>query len=974
MPADSTIRIPTATYRLQFNHSFTFARARALVPYFHALGISDCYASSFLRAMPGSMHGYDVIDPTTLNGEIGSEQEFAAMTETIRTHSMGLILDVVPNHMGIGKVLNAWWRDVLENGPSSHYADAFDIDWHPIKRELESKVLLPILGDQYGTVLENQEIQIRFVDGAFLVEYGEHILPLAPKSWLHLLSHELDRLTNTDAPEVIELHSIITALRHLPSQHERNPDKVAERYREKEVIKRRLATLVEQADEIHRFIIDNVRHFNGVKGKPESFDLLDTVLNGQSYRLASWKVASEEINYRRFFDINELAAIRMEDPRVFQEVHELIFSLLKQRAVTGLRIDHVDGLYDPGLYLKALQSWARQELAPVLEDPQKPLFIVVEKILGDKEPLPHDWPVYGTTGYEFLILANGLFVDQRHERLFTDIYQRFTGRRDSYEDLVYESKNLIMRMSMASEVNVLGHSLNLLSERDRRSRDFTLNNLTDALREIIACFPVYRTYMTDGTEPPEERDRAYIHAAVARAKRRNPELSGQVFDFIRAILLKQADARTEQDRMDQMRFVMKFQQTTGPVMAKGIEDTVFYVYNRLTSLNEVGGSLDRFGLSPAGFHVRMQERQEQWPSSLSASSTHDTKRSEDVRARISLLSEFPNRWRESVGRWSKWNKRYRTEVEGQPAPDRNDEYLLYQTLVGVWPLGDLDDDEHRTFCERILAYMKKAIYEAKVHTSWINPHQDYDEAVRRFVCQVLDRKENRSFLDDFLKFQREIAHYGLFNSLSQLLVKIAAPGIPDIYQGMELWDFSLVDPDNRRPVDYELRMSMLDEMKREIDCAGPDRRKLVGQLLDQKTDGRIKFYVTMIGLQYRRAHPLVFAEGRYVALEGQGPRSQHVCAFARVHEEKTIVAVVPRLLGGLMSETKGAAPLGADVWQDTCLLLPDDEPGIEYRNLFTSHIIRPDRHDGRSTLQLQHILQDCPVALLERLLHEVDRS
>ncbi len=447
---------------------------------------------------------------------------------------------------------------------------------------------------------------------------------------------------------------------------------------------------------------------------------------------------------------------------------------------------------------------------------------------------------YGTTGYEFLILVNGLFVDQRHERLFTDIYQRFTGRRDSYEDLVYESKNLIMRMSMASEINVLGHSLNLFSERDRRSRDFTLNNLTDALREIIACFPVYRTYMTDGTEPPQERDRAYIHAAVARAKRRNPELSGQVFDFIRAILLKQADARTEQDRMDQMRFVMKFQQTTGPVMAKGVEDTVFYVYNRLASLNEVGGSLDKFGLSPAGFHSRMQERQEQWPSSLSASSTHDTKRSEDVRARINLLSEFPNRWRELVRRWSKWNKKYRTDVEGQPAPDRNDEYLLYQTLVGAWPLRDMDDDEHRIFCERILAYMKKAIYEAKIHTSWINPHQGYDEAVRRFVSQALDRKNNRVFLDDLLKFQREIAPYGLFNSLSQLLVKIAAPGIPDIYQGTELWDFSLVDPDNRRPVDYELRMNMLDEMRREIEAAGPDRREFVGRLVREKTDGRIK--------------------------------------------------------------------------------------------------------------------------------------
>jgi (1->4)-alpha-D-glucan 1-alpha-D-glucosylmutase len=946
---------------------FTFARARALVPYFHALGISDCYASSFLRAMPGSMHGYDVIDPTTLNAEIGSEQEFAELAETIRTHSMGLILDVVPNHMGIGQVLNAWWRDVLENGPSSRYADAFDIDWHPIKRELENKVLLPILGDQYGTVLENQEIQIQFLDGAFLVQYGDQILPLAPKSWLHLLSHELDRLTNMDAPEVIELHSIITALRHLPSQHERNPDKVAERYREKEVIKRRLATLVEQGDEIQRFITDNVRHFNGAKGKPETFDLLDLVLNGQPYRLASWKVASEEINYRRFFDINELAAIRMEEPRVFQEVHALVFALLKQRAVTGLRIDHVDGLYDSSMYLKEMQSWARHELAPVLEDPQKPLFIVVEKILGDKEPLPDDWPVYGTTGYEFLVLVNGLFVDQRHERVFTDIYQRFTGRRDSYEDLVYESKNLIMRMSMASEVNVLGHSLNLLSERDRRSRDFTLNNLTDALREIIACFPVYRTYMTDGPEPPQERDRAYIHAAVARAKRRNPEVSGEVYDFIRAILLKQADARTEQDRMDQMRFVMKFQQTTGPVMAKGVEDTVFYVYNRLTSLNEVGGSLDRFGLSPAAFHSRMQERQAQWPSSLSASSTHDTKRSEDVRARINLLSEFPNRWREFVRRWSKWNKKYRTDVEGQSAPDRNDEYLLYQTLVGAWPLADMDDDEYRLFCDRILAYMKKAIYESKIHTSWINPHQDYDEAVRRFVCRVLDRKENRIFVDDFLTLQREIASYGLFNSLSQLLVKIAAPGIPDIYQGTELWDFSLVDPDNRRPVDYELRMNMLEEMKRDIEAAGTDRRDLVGRLVRQKTDGRIKFYVTITGLQYRRAHPLLFAEGRYVALEVQGPRSRHVCAFARAHEGKTIVAVVPRLLGALMSETNAAAPLGADVWQDTRLAMPDDDEGAEYRNLFTGQVIRTAVHDGHSMLLLQHILQNCPVAMLERL-------
>jgi (1->4)-alpha-D-glucan 1-alpha-D-glucosylmutase len=960
----STEHVPIATYRLQLNQSFPFEQARRIIPYLHAFGITDCYASSFLQAMPGSNHGYDVIDPSSLNTEIGTEEEFAAFVEELRAHDMGLILDVVPNHMGIGKALNGWWRDVLENGPSSRYADAFDIDWHPIKRELDNKVLLPILGDQYGTVLENQELHITFEDGLFQLKYGDQLLPLAPKSWLHLLEHDVERLGNMDDPQVIELHSIMTALRHLPSQHEREADRVAERYREKEVVKRRLAALAEQHADIRNYIQENVRLFNGQKGKPDSFDLLDKVLNGQAYRLASWKVASEEINYRRFFDINELAAIRMEDPRMFDEVHSFVLSLVEKRQVTGLRIDHVDGLYDPGAYLRHLQSWARLHPAQRLSDENRPLYLIVEKILGMNEALPDNWPVHGTTGYEFMNLVNGLYVDRRHERQFTELYQRFTRRQGSYDDLVYESKNLIMRMSMASDVNVLGHRLNLLSERDRRSRDFTLNNLTDALREIIACFPVYRTYITEGDEAILDRDRAYIHMAVARAKRRSSAVSGQVFDFIRAILLKQADARTEQDRIDQLWVVMKFQQITGPVTAKGIEDTAFYIYNRLVSLNEVGGSPDQFGLALEMFHDRMDDRQKRWPLSLSASSTHDTKRSEDMRARINVLSEFPGRWKDCVVRWSKLNKKHRSEVEGQSAPDRNDEYLLYQTLVGVWPLTDMDDEQYRTLTERVVNYMKKAIYEAKVHTSWINPHQGYDDAVQAFIHAVLARSRDNAFLADFISFQTEMAPYGLYNALSQVVVKIAAPGIPDFYQGTELWDFSLVDPDNRRPVDYELRARVLHELTDGVHAAGEDRRDLVRQLLEQMNDGRIKFYIALSALECRKRHRSLFISGRYTPLKAGGLREHHVCAFARLSGEDAALAVVPRLVGSLLPDSR-TAPLGAEVWGDTWIALPPDVPAAAYRNVMSGEQCEPVVIDGHPALLLHQVLKDCPVALLE---------
>ena len=490
-------RIPIATYRLQLNHTFTFRDAARIVPYLHDLGITDCYTSSLLKAVPGSMHGYDLVDPTVLNPELGTEQDFQEFSAALKQHDMGLLLDVVPNHMGISTTENRWWWDVLEHGPSSRYATAFDIDWNPLKRELESKVLLPILGEQYGKVLENQDICLRYEDGCFVITYFDHKFPIAPTSWNEILSFrlpELVALLGDENEDVQELQSIITALRNLPSRNERDPDRVTERYREKEIIRRRLLSLTSTCEPVREHLAANVEIFNGTKGDSGSFDLLDALLNEQSYRLASWRVASEEINYRRFFDINQLAAIRTEEPSVFQESHQLIFRFLKEGTATGLRIDHVDGLYDPEHYLIQLQEWAARELPPDKPGEPASLFVVVEKILGQGEPLPHTWPVAGTTGYDFLNLVNGLFVQSSLERAMEALYTRFIGQRLRYDDLVYQTKKLIMRASMSSEINVLGHQLNLLSERDRQYRDFTLNSLTHAIGEIIACFPVYRSY------------------------------------------------------------------------------------------------------------------------------------------------------------------------------------------------------------------------------------------------------------------------------------------------------------------------------------------------------------------------------------------------------------------------------------------------------------------------------------------------
>jgi (1->4)-alpha-D-glucan 1-alpha-D-glucosylmutase len=953
---------PGATYRLQFNRFFPFKAATVIVPYLNALGVTDCYASPYLKAIPGSMHGYDIVDPTVLNPELGTEADYREFTRTLQAHDMGHILDVVPNHMGIAQSANAWWLDVLENGSSSRFAHLFDIDWHPVKRELENKVLLPVLGDLYGTVLENQEIMLVYEEGRFFIRYYDHRLPVAPESSVVILNYRLDELiaqAGASSPPVQEWQSVITALKNLPSRTEADPQRVEERYREKEIIRQRLTTVVRDSSAIAGFLDHNVRLFNGVKGDPHSFDLLDALLNDQVYRLADWRVAAEEVNYRRFFDINELAAIRMEDEEVMKESHVLVFRLVKEGCVTGLRIDHVDGLSDPGGYLRQWQAWAQCELL-------RPLFLIVEKILGKDEPLPETWPVSGTTGYDFLNLVNGLFVHTAHERTMDEFYARFIGRRISFEDLIYESKKLIMHASMSSEINVLGHQLNLLSERDRRSRDFTLNSLTNAIREIIACFPVYRTYVTDSPEPLLDRDRAYIRLAVARAKRRNPALSGLVFDFVRSLLLKEWDERTQQERRDQLRFVMKFQQMTSPVTAKGVEDTAFYIYNRLVSLSEVGGDPQRFGVPLATFHKRMLERQAYWPSSLSATSTHDTKRSEDARARINVLSEIPREWKTHMTRWAKFNKKHKADVEGQLVPDRNELYLLYQTLIGIWPLTSLDDAQYRAFCDRIQEYMSKALKEAKVHTSWVNPDLAYEGAVRQFVESILDRTKPNLFLDDFLPFQERIAHAGMWNSLAQVVLKITAPGIPDFYQGSELWDFSVVDPDNRRSVDYEIRASMLADLQRARSECGPDPRRLVHTLLAQRTDGRIKLYTIMMALNYRRANRALFQNGEYIPLDSHGSKQDHICAFARLDGEQASVTVVPRLVTSLTGDLQ-TFPVGPEIWGDTWVIVPSWRAGSPYRNLFTGETLSSQTVGERQMLPVAEVLGECPVALLERL-------
>ncbi len=916
-------RIPDCTYRLQFNREFRFEDARKITEYLHQLGISDAYASPYFQARAESMHGYDITDHNKLNAAIGSRAEYDAWVRELHARKMGQVLDFVPNHMGIGEPLNAWWMDVLENGPSSTYANYFDIDWHPLKADLHDKVLLPILGDQYGRMLERGELKVHQEGGRFYLCYYDKELPIAPGTYRYILELALENLApHKDKEFYAEFQSILTALEYLPKRTETDPEKLAERVREKEVIKRRLERRMEDAPEVRQAIEQAVVTINGKPGDSASFDRLDELLNAQSYRLAYWRVAAEEINYRRFFDINDLAAIRMELTEVFDATHQLLLELIAEGAVTGLRIDHPDGLYLPKEYFEELQQHCADVLNQPMPQDRRAIYLVVEKILTGNERLPKDWPVHGTTGYEFGKEVAQLLVDASAETVMTNIYRRFIGHSMHFGHLVYAKKRQVMRLSLANDVNVLGSMADRLSERNRWFRDFTLQALARAVAETIACFPVYRTYLAPG-EAVSNDDRDVVERAIAAAKRRNPAIEASVFNFLRDILLFQfPENLDEPTREEYVRFVLKFQQYTGPIMAKGLEDTVFYIFNRLAALNEVGGEPQHFGISPSEFHERNRYRRENWPHTLLATSTHDTKRSEDTRARMLAISEIPTAWRQAIQKWRANNRRFKRALDELEAPDANEEYLLYQTLLGTWPInpdGRAAAEASPEYVQRIQAYMTKALNEAKLNTSWIQPNDEWLAATTDFVTRVLNPSPKNRFLSNFLPLVEQVAQLGAINSLTQTLLKLTSPGVPDIYQGNEIWDYSLVDPDNRRPVNYEQRRRMLAE----VESADP------AALLQQWPSGAIKMFLIRTLLRFRRSHPDLFRHGGYDALQPVNAFADCCFGFIRAWKDQIIVVLAPRL-----SSRVGFPPIG-EKWQDTAAPLPDWAAGKRLRDLFT---------------------------------------
>lgn len=946
------MRIPTSTYRLQLNRHFGFKGAQRLIPYLHSLGISDIYTSPILQSRSGSGHGYDVTDPTKLNPEIGTEEEFEALVNELRQHGMGLLLDIVPNHMAASSE-NPWWMDVLENGPSSTYANFFDIDWRPPDRLLENKVLLPILASSYARTMENRELTLVFEDNGFFIRYMDMRLPVAPKSYAQILSYglgDLKRSLPADVAAFRELTGILAAVQELPDRSAPTSENIGERRQQRESIQERLGRLYRDSPQIRNFIDGNMQVFNGKKQRPESFLQLDELLRDQAYVLSYWQVANEEINYRRFFSISDLVGVRVEDPVVFDATHAVILRLIGKNAVTGLRIDHIDGLADPLGYLRKLQErLTPEESTP----PDSGFYVVVEKILARGEALPRSWPVCGTTGYDFLNALNGLFVNPSGREALTGTYGRFLDAKPDYDLLVYNKKKQIMETILSAEMRSLGHHLRLLAEQDRYARDFPLSDLTPTLVETTACLPVYRTYLRNFDILPAEL--RYVEGAVHAARRRNPRLNPDCYDFLEGVLsLREKPHLSSGQREARLSFVMRWQQFSGPIMAKGLEDTALYIYNPLVSANEVGGCPFSPDVPAAAFHVYCSDRMKHWPHAMNTTSTHDTKRSEDVRARINVLSELPSEWNRRLNRWSRWNKK--TRVNGRPVPDPNEEILLYQTMLGTWPL---EKSDMPAFRKRLQGYMTKAVREAMVHTRWSRPNLQHEKALAHFIRRVTNGTKSSRFLKDFLQFQEKVSYYGALNSLAQLTIKIMAPGMPDFYQGSELWDLRLVDPDNRGPVDFERRSHLLKELEKRTSADDP---ALIEKLLAHWKDGRVKLFLTCRLLNYRKHHPQLFQQGDYLPVQTSGNKSENVCAFLRHRGKAWVLVAVPRFMVGLTGGNK--APVGEKVWGSDCLTMARRMPAT-WKNILTHEMVNATNVKGRMVLPVASVLRRFPVAVLE---------
>lgn len=969
-------RTPQATYRLQLHAEFTLRDALEIVPYLDDLGISHLYVSSLAAARPGSRHGYDVVDHRRLNPELGSLDDLTALADELHRRDMGLILDIVANHMHVGPD-NAWWNDVLENGPSSPYADYFDIAWHDAQRErLRGKVLLPILDEPYGRALEGGKIRVCFEQGEACLLVNETRLPLDPRTLETVLGPALDAAKTEIGPEdpgVLELQSILAAAGHLPSRDDPDAERVRAGLAEIAVIKRRLRDLVQNAPALTPHVQAAVADLSGRSGDSGSFARLAALLEAQAYRPCYWRVALDEINYRRFFDVNDLAALATERPEVFQAIHALAFEWLAAGIVDGFRIDYIDGLRDPEEYLQRLQRYALTaiargiheasgseipwtELEPLVDEQLAALgaasprvYVVVEKILGDHEPLPTTWLCDGTTGYDVLNEINGLFVDASQAAALNGVYVRCTGQTSSFGELVHDAKIRMMQSIMASELHMLAYRIDRLAQSHWYTQDFTLNTLRHALREIVACFSVYRSYVAQEAHPS---DRVLVLRAAGQARRNNPLLGRPIIQFIADVLLLNdpiPDGVSDEYRQLQREIAGRFQQLTAPVTAKGVEDTVLYRFTRLVSLNEVGGHPARMGRSPLELHDFLTQRAATQPAAMTPLSTHDTKRSEDVRARINVLSECPDEWEQHISLWRALNARHLTTLEdGTAIPDANEEYLLYQTLVGSWPHGG----PQANYVRRIQDYMTKAVREGKVHSSWINPDHAYDDAVGQFIERILDPSSSPEFLADLENFQQTIRWLGGWNSLSQTVLRCLCPGAPDTYQGMEFFDDSLVDPDNRRPVDYAARREALQQLQQE----SPTWPALQRDQFEPAAWNSLKLKIVNRCLHLRRELPDLFERGVYQPLNVTGPHAEHLFAFLHTESETAVLVVVPRLLFVLQP------PTFAELTLDAAIELPSPWNQRQWRNIFTESI---------ATLEpchVENVLQAGPVGVWQAVV------
>ncbi|MGV3485104.1 MAG: malto-oligosyltrehalose synthase [Planctomycetaceae bacterium] len=953
-------RLPRATYRLQLRGDFGFRAVRDLVDYLDALGVTDLYLSPLFHSREDSPHGYDVVDHSVVEPTFGDLSSLRELSQQARRLEMGILLDIVPNHMGINDPGNLYWNDVLENGPAARSAIFFDIDWHPPGGNLDNRVLLPFLGRPFGEALEAGELQVVRLANAFALSYFERRFPLTPASWAPLLTDAIVRLPATvDEDEKVELLSIISQLGHLPSIDVRGEAGVEELYREQSVARRRLGELLERSTDIRNAVDQAVTALNGDPTNPQSFDLLEQLIQRQHYRLAFWQVAVDEINYRRFFDINDLAAIRVEEPQVFQQAHGLTFELLKQGVVTGLRIDHCDGLLDPGDYFKQLQAVYRQ-MATSDADRNKSLYVVAEKILADGEPLPSDWAISGTTGYDFLNQVASVLVDCAGVAKLQAAYPALTGVDLSPREIAYQSKLTILHDAMSSELFVLASRLFRLARAHRHTYDFTLPVLLRALREVIACFTVYRTYTRPYGWDVSNDDTGRIREALRWAKLRNPLMAWPAFDFIGKVLLLEFPPHLGDELQAQWRqLAVRLQQVTGPVTAKGIEDTAFYRYYPLVSLNEVGAEVGTSGKEPDEFHRVMQHRIQDWPRAMSATATHDTKRGEDFRCRLHVLSELPDEYASDFSRWDEQVQSLTTTINGSQVPDANERYFIHQTLVGTWPVtaSSTPVDDH--YLSRMHAYFEKAFREAKVQTSWRSPSQDHEAAVKTFVADLLSDSSSEPF-KSIASLARRIAPAGYLNSLSQVVLKATLPGVPDFYQGSEMWDFHLVDPDNRQAVDYDHQRAALKDLQARYQA---DPQGLF-RILGRDWSDHLKLLVTMRVLDARRQHWPVFASGDYQPLEVEGDRARHLLAFARRHGDQWMMVVVPRLPFGLGKHAAAGAiqPLEewiGGVWDNTKVRCPASAP-----DRWHDHLAGRPHQASQNTLAVSDLFQDHAAVVL----------